>query len=178
MPKNYGSADSSLYGSEMYMGYGDDNFRPSITTPLGRRKMPQIPTKRSSSRQSSYTEDNLKTFETPSHRGASLPPTPTRSSSKVLAKVQIPANSAFNSLPTTPGRQLPKPDPNHRSAKAIRNNRMKRTSSADYGETDTYDNYYIRAVRSHNGQPMKLMLKTDSDFSYDAVFTDNMIPEL
>ncbi|XP_048519318.1 uncharacterized protein LOC125503292, partial [Dendroctonus ponderosae] len=130
---------------EGYMGYGDDNFRPSITTPLGRRKMPQIPTKRSSSRQSSYTEDNLKTFETPSHRGASLPPTPTRSSSKVLAKVQIPANSAFNSLPTTPGRQLPKPDPNHRSAKAIRNNRMKRTSSADYGETDTYDNYYIRA---------------------------------
>lgn len=65
--------------------------------------------------------------------------------SKVLAKARIPVNSAFNSLPTTPGRQLPKPDPNYRNTKAIRNNQLKRTSSADYGETDTYDNYYIRA---------------------------------
>lgn len=62
------------------MGYADENFRPPIPTSSGRRKMPQIPTKRSSSRQSSYTEDSLKVFEIPSHRGASLPPTPTRCS--------------------------------------------------------------------------------------------------
>ncbi|XP_050303683.1 protein unc-13 homolog B isoform X4 [Anthonomus grandis grandis] len=134
---------------EGYMGYGDENFRPSIPTPSGRRKMPQIPTKRSSSRQSSQTDEIYKFSETPpSHRGASLPPTPTKSTnSKLLAKLQTPSSKTpFNSLPATPGRQLPQPNATqHRSAKVLRNNRLKRTSSAEYGETDHYDNYYIRA---------------------------------
>lgn len=67
--------------------------------------------------------------------------------SKILPKIQPPVShkGAFSSLPATPGRQLPKPNPNHRNARNARNNKIKRTNSADYGETDTYDNYYIRA---------------------------------
>ncbi|XP_060525961.1 protein unc-13 homolog B isoform X4 [Cylas formicarius] len=129
---------------EGYMGY-EDGYRPSIPTPLGRRKMPQIPTRRSSSRQSSLHDDHSCRTPDFTSRGASLPPTPTKSSSKILAKLQPVANKTFNSLPTTPGRQLPKPNPNHRSAKFRRNNRMKRTSSAEYEEQTDYDNYYIRA---------------------------------
>ena len=53
-------------------------------------------------------------------------------------------------MPGTPGRQLPKPNPNHRSAKALRNNRMKRTSSAEYGENEMFDNYYIRTGKIIN----------------------------
>lgn len=53
-------------------------------------------------------------------------------------------------MPATPGRQLPKPNPNHRNARNARNNKIKRTNSADYGETDTYDNYYIRAGNRFN----------------------------
>ncbi|XP_066151235.1 protein unc-13 homolog B isoform X6 [Euwallacea fornicatus] len=155
---------------EGYMGYGDENHRPVIPTPLGRRKMPQIPTKRSSSRQSSYTEDNFKLYDTPSHRGASLPPTPTRGSSKILAKLQqTPSKSGFNSVPSTPGRQLPKPNPNHRNARN-KNNRMKRTSSAEYGETDTYDNYYIRA-----GAASAQNYNEDYNYAYRSI--DDNLPE-
>lgn len=68
-----------------YMGFGDENLRPTVPTPSARRKMPQVPTKRTSSRQSSYTEDNYKSYDTPtSHRGASLPPTPTKSTRSVF----------------------------------------------------------------------------------------------
>lgn len=89
------------------------------STPTVRRKMPQIPNKRCNSRQSDGNS---------SHRGASLPPTPTKTT-KILPK---PTKTGFNSLPPTPGRQLPKPNLNHRSAKARRSNLMKRTSSAEY----------------------------------------------
>ncbi|KAL1508906.1 hypothetical protein ABEB36_003726 [Hypothenemus hampei] len=154
---------------EGYMGYGNENYRPSIPTSLGRRKMPQIPTKRSSSRQSCYTENNYKMYEAPTHRGASLPPTPTKSSSKILPKIPTSAKSSFNSLPATPGRQLPKPNPNHRSAKAVRNS-LKRTSSAEYGENETYDNYYIRA-----GAASAQNYNEDYNYAYRSI--DDNLPE-
>ncbi|KAJ8932398.1 hypothetical protein NQ314_014692 [Rhamnusium bicolor] len=71
---------SSAIVDERYPVY-EDQFRPP-PTPTGRRRMPKIPTKRSTSRQSSLTEqDTFEGYRTPdnsSHRGASLPPTPTK----------------------------------------------------------------------------------------------------
>lgn len=91
--------------------------------------MPQIPSKRCNSRQSDGNS---------SHRGASLPPTPTKTP-KILPK---PTKAGFNSLPPTPGRQLPKPNLNHRSAKVRRSNLMKRTSSAEY-ENSKLTKWYL-----------------------------------
>ncbi|KAK9747205.1 C2 domain [Popillia japonica] len=115
-------------------------------TPTARRKMPQIPTKRSASRQSSINDDTgYRTPENSSHRGASLPATPTKTS-KILARLNT-HSKPFNSLPPTPGRQLPNPNHllQHRSAKYRRNHLIKRTSSADYSDQDNYDNQYIRS---------------------------------
>lgn len=115
-------------------------------TPTARRKMPQIPTKRSASRQSSIIDDTgYRTPENSSHRGASLPATPTKTS-KILARLNT-HSKPFNSLPPTPGRQLPNPNHllQHRSAKYRRNHLIKRTSSADYSDQDNYDNQYIRS---------------------------------
>ncbi|KAJ8982329.1 hypothetical protein NQ317_009444 [Molorchus minor] len=129
---------------EGYPSY-EDQFRPTAT-PTGRRRMPKIPTKRSTSRQSSLNEEVYEGYRTPensSHRGASLPPTPTKT-------IQLPnrlgtQSKPFNSLPPTPGRQLPKPNLNRSNLRAKRNNQMKRTSSADYADNlYAYDNYYMR----------------------------------
>ncbi|XP_017778411.1 PREDICTED: protein unc-13 homolog B isoform X14 [Nicrophorus vespilloides] len=116
-------------------------------TPTARRRMPQIPGRRSASRQSSLNDDNYDGFRTPeqSHRGASLPPTPTKAP-KVIARLMT-QNKPFNSLPPTPGRQLPKPNLNHRSANTRRNSLLKRTTSADYTDNldgSGYDSYYMR----------------------------------
>lgn len=64
------------------LGSYEENY-----TPTPRRRMPQLPTKRSSSRQSSVNDefDGFKTPENSSHRGASLPPTPTKTP-KVLRR--------------------------------------------------------------------------------------------
>lgn len=129
----------------MYRAYNNETYSQTPTPP--RRRMPQIPTKRSASRQSSFNDENYDGFRTPensSHRGASLPPTPTKTP-KILARLAV-QNKPFNSLPPTPGRQLPKPNVNHRSAKARRNSLMKRTNSAEYTDTmgDNYDSYYMR----------------------------------
>lgn len=126
----------------MYRAYNNEAY--SQTPTPQRRRMPQIPTKRSASRQSSFNDENYDGYRTPensSHRGASLPPTPTKTP-KILARLSA-HNKPFNSLPPTPGRQLPKPNVNHRSAKA---RRMKRTNSAEYTDNmgETYDNYYMR----------------------------------
>lgn len=120
--------------------------------------MPQIPTKRSASRQSSLNDG----FPTP--RGASLPPTPTKAP-KMLPKVTTP-QKVFNSLPPTPGRQLPKPNLNHRSAKTRRNNLMKRTSSAEYNEAE-YD-YYVRP----GAVSAKEMYNEDYNYAYQSI--DNL----
>lgn len=129
----------------MYRAYNNEAY--SQTPTPARRRMPQIPTKRSASRQSSFNDENYDGYRTPensSHRGASLPPTPTKTP-KILARLAA-HNKPFNSLPPTPGRQLPKPNVNHRSAKARRNSIMKRTNSAEYTDNmgETYDNYYMR----------------------------------
>ncbi|KAK4880863.1 hypothetical protein RN001_004182 [Aquatica leii] len=135
---------SSIIAQEIYQSC--DGYLSS-PTPKTRRRMPQIPAKRSASRQSSINDqelyDGYGTPENTSHRGASLPPTPTKTT-KVLARIA--ANT--KSLPPTPGRKLPQPNlTNHRSAKSKRNNLMKRTNSAeypDYSNEDIYENAYIR----------------------------------
>lgn len=149
----------------IYRAY-NESYAP---TPTARRRMPQIPTKRSASRQSSVNEENYDGFRTPensSHRGASLPPTPTKTP-KILARLAA-HNKPFNSLPPTPGRQLPKPNVNHRSAKARRNSLMKRTNSADYSDNNVGDNYYMRpgAVSARE------MYNEDYNYAYQS--TDNL----
>lgn len=116
--------------------------------------MPQIPTKRSASRQSSFDEYR-------SHRGASLPPTPTKAP-KMLPRINT--QKAFDSLPPTPGRQLPKP--NLRGAKAKRGNLMKRTSSAEYNDAD-YE-YYMRP----GAISAKEMYNEDYNYAYQSI--DNL----
>ncbi|KAJ8921478.1 hypothetical protein NQ315_003096, partial [Exocentrus adspersus] len=128
---------------EGYPSY-EESYRPTAT-PVGRRRMPRIPTKRSASRQSSLNEsfDGYRTPENTSHRGASLPPTPTKNT-KLPTRLTT-QSKPFNSLPPTPGRQLPRPNLSRSNARTKRNNLMKRTSSADYADNaDSYDNYYIR----------------------------------
>ncbi|KAF5272305.1 hypothetical protein FQR65_LT04963 [Abscondita terminalis] len=135
---------SSIIAQEIYQSC--DGYLSS-PTPKTRRRMPQIPSRRSASRQSSINDqelyDGYGTPENTSHRGASLPPTPTKST-KALSRLA--ANT--KSLPPTPGRKLPQPNlTNHRSAKTRRNNVIKRTISAeypDYSNEDIYENSYIR----------------------------------
>lgn len=139
--------------------------------------MPQIPTKRSASRQGSLNDygdnfyDECKTPENSSHRGASLPPTPT-TTPKLLARIAAHTNKPSVSLPPTPGRQLPKPNLNHRSAKARRNNLMKRTSSAEYNDSeqpldDPY-NYYMRP----GAMSAQQMYNEDYNYAYQSI--DNL----
>lgn len=156
----------------IYRAYNNESF--SHTPTPQRRRMPQIPTKRSASRQSSFNDENYDGYRTPensSHRGASLPPTPTKTP-KILARLAA-QNKPFNSLPPTPGRQLPKPNINHRSAKARRNSLMKRTNSAEYTDNigDGYDNYYMRpgAVSARE------MYNEDYNYAYQS--NDNLEQE-
>lgn len=156
----------------MYRAYNNEAY--SQTPTPQRRRMPQIPTKRSASRQSSFNDDSYDGYRTPensSHRGASLPPTPTKTP-KILARLAA-HNKPFNSLPPTPGRQLPKPNVNHRSAKARRNSIMKRTNSAEYTDNvgDAYDNYYMRpgAVSARE------MYNEDYNYAYQS--NDNLEQE-
>lgn len=96
------------------------------------------------SRQSSFNDEtSYRTPESSSHRGASLPPTPTKTP-KILSRI-VNQNKPFNSLPPTPGRQLPQPNVNYRSAKGRRNSLIKRTSSVEY--TEGIDNYYNSYTR-------------------------------
>ncbi|XP_045460244.1 protein unc-13 homolog B isoform X5 [Harmonia axyridis] len=136
------------------------------TTPTPRRKMPQIPTK-CSSRQSSI--DRLDSYQTLSHRGASLPPTPTKTS-KIIKKTPK-ATQNFNSLPPTPGRQLPKPNLNHRSAKSKRNGFIKRTSSAECAEDlDRYNTFYYTRPGANSADEM---YNEDYNYAYQSI-EDNL----
>ncbi|KAL3279648.1 hypothetical protein HHI36_017154 [Cryptolaemus montrouzieri] len=156
----------SLVNNDSFYSVYDE--RKSLT-PTPRRKMPQIPTKRSGSRQSSLDRMDNYRSEVPSHRGASLPPTPTKSSKIVNRNSNIIKN--FNSLPPTPGRQLPKPNLNHRSAKTRRNGFMKRTSSAEYAEDDDkYNNYYYTRPGATSASEM---YNEDYNYAYQSI-EDNL----
>ncbi|CAH1101836.1 unnamed protein product, partial [Psylliodes chrysocephalus] len=150
LPTIQNSDVSSLY---------DEPMRPMST---GRRRMPQIPTKKASWRQFSQQsqEDGIKTPESCSHRGASLPPTPTKNS-RIIARL---AQSLEPTRAMTPGRKLPTPNPNIRGK---RNKLMKRTSSADYADNQL-DNSYMRlgaisATENYN-----------EDYNYAYQSTDNL----
>lgn len=152
------AAATAVYAAQQHRRYDDDTYStpptPSATSTT-RRKMPQIPTQRRvPSRQGSLNDgnDGCRTPDNSSHRGASLPPTPT-ATPKLLARLH---GKPSASLPPTPGRQLPKPNLNHRSANSNSNanaisrrtNLLKRASSAEYAEetpldADT-DGYYTR----------------------------------
>lgn len=134
----------------------------------GRRRMPRIPARRSASRQSSFNDaDAFEGYRTTpdncSHRGASLPPTPTRTTR--IPTTRLAAQSKpFNSLPPTPGRQLPRPNLN----RSRRNNAVKRTSSADYGDgQESYDNCYVR--------PGAVSYNEDYNYAYRSI--DNLQAE-
>ncbi|KAF5304323.1 hypothetical protein FQA39_LY09702 [Lamprigera yunnana] len=159
---------SSIVTQEIYQSC--DGYLGS-PTPKTRRRMPQIPPKRSASRQSSINDhesyDGYFASDNTSHRGASLPPTPTKTT-KVLARIA--ANT--KSLPPTPGRKLPQPNySNHRSAKTRKNNFMKRTSSAeypDYSNDDIYDDAYIR----QGAISAKEVYNEDYNYAYQSI--DNL----
>lgn len=146
----------------------DDHFRPT-STPT-RRRMPQIPIKDKSSRNSSIHEQegfSITSDHFSSPRGASLPPTPTKST-KIMSRLAS-QNLLSNSVPRT-SRQLPKPNPKHRNAKNKRANLMKRTSSAEYADTmaDEYDNYYMRPGA------MSAIENYNEDYNYAYQSTDNL----
>ncbi|CAG9815352.1 unnamed protein product [Phaedon cochleariae] len=151
---------------------------PSRPTSTNRRKMPQIPTKRTSWRQEPSEGSHTPEY---SHRGASLPPTPTKTSKMSSRLSQV---LASNGRAPTPGRQLPKPVSNY-SARAKRNRLIKRTSSADYadnftendyvrtGATSALDNYnedYNYAYQSNDNLPLDpeedIYVRTEQTNSY------------
>lgn len=148
----------------------DGTYGAPTPTPGRRKCLPQIPTKRSTSRQSSI-HDDFDGYRTPTEtsRGASLPPTPTKTQKTRLLPQ---ANKQPNSLPPTPGRQLPKPSVtnlNNRTAKSRRANLMKRTSSAEYTDAnDVYDPYYTRAGA------MSARDNYNEDYNYAYQSTDNL----
>lgn len=154
--------------------YNDEPYPSPPTPSTTRRRMPQIPTKRSASRQGSLNDygeyyDECKTPENSSHRGASLPPTPT-TTPKILARIAAHTKPSV-SLPPTPGRQLPKPNLNHRSAKARRNNILKRTSSAECNDPEQLEdsyNYYMRPGAVSAQQ----MYNEDYNYAYQSI--DNL----
>ncbi|GLV31616.1 hypothetical protein CBL_07377 [Carabus blaptoides fortunei] len=168
---------STSYYQQLKKSSYDDEAYPTAPTPsTTRRRIPQIPQRRSASRQGSLNDydggsgyDSCRTPENTSTRGASLPPTPT-TTPKLLARLGTHTKPSV-SLPPTPGRQLPKPNLNHRSAKARRNNLMKRTSSADYAEIDqedVYNSYYMRPGAMSATQ----MYNEDYNYAYQSI--DNL----
>lgn len=149
----------------------DDHFRPT-STPNVRRKMPQVPTKGSYSRQSSIHEQE-KFRETPesiSRRGASLPPTPTKNTNIVLARLGT-QNLLTNSLPRATGRQLPKPNVNHRHSKLKKPNLVNRTNSTEctIPMADEFDNYYTKPEAVSLGSE-----NFNEDYNYAYQSTDNL----
>lgn len=144
----------------------DDQFRPT-STPTGRRRMPQIPTR--TSKHSLYDQDGLRSTpdQYSSPRGASLPPTPTKST-KIMSRLAS-QNLLSKSVPRA-GRQLPKPNPKHRNLQDKRMNLMKRTSSAEYTENmaDDIDNYYMRPGT------MSAIENYNEDYNYAYQSNDNL----
>ncbi|KAG5866601.1 hypothetical protein JTB14_009267 [Gonioctena quinquepunctata] len=134
----------------------------------GRRLMPQIPTKKTSWRQlpqsTRDSSDGVRTPESYSHRGASLPPTPTKNS-KIMGRLSH--NASGNSRSGTPGRQLPKPNVDFSNVRAKRNKLMKRTSSADYEDAAT-ENCYVRAGA------LSALENYNEDYNYAYQSTDNL----
>lgn len=158
--QNYLNKNRNLVHDDI-CSIGDESFR-SVPTP--RRKMPQVPVRRAMSKQSSLDEENYDGFSTPvntSHRGASLPPTPTKAP-KILTRM-VSQNKTFNSLPPTPGRQLPTPRPVRR-----KNSVVKRANSAEQCKEEYYD-YYNNGFYPPND---KEMYKVDFNFAY--LSTDNL----
>lgn len=151
-------------------GYPFDEFR-STSTPTVRRKMPQIPVKGSVSKPNSIHEHEKfrGTPDSTSRRGASLPPTPTKQTNKILARLGT--NILPNSLPRATGRQLPRPNTNYKNSRARRNSMMKRTSSADYTEAmaDEFDNYYMRPGAVSAG-----IENFNEDYNYAYQSNDNL----
>uniref|UniRef100_A0A6P7FZK2 Uncharacterized protein LOC114332330 isoform X1 n=1 Tax=Diabrotica virgifera virgifera TaxID=50390 RepID=A0A6P7FZK2_DIAVI len=138
----------------------DEPMRPMST---GRRRMPQVPNRKTSWRQFSQQsqEDGYKTPESLSHRGASLPPTPTKNS-RIIARL---SQTLEPTRAMTPGRKLPTPNPN---LKGKRNKLLKRTSSADDYAENQLDNGYMRfgaisATENYN-----------EDYNYAYQSTDNL----
>lgn len=160
---------SSILGLDEVSSSLGETFRP-VSTPVHRRRMPQIPTRRSMSRQSSFNDENNHRTPDGSHRGASLPPTPTKAP-KILSRVAN-HNKPFNSLPPTPGRQLPKPNVNYRSAKGRRNSLMKRTSSVEY--TEGIDNYYDNSYTRPGAVSAREMHDDYYNYMYES--SDNLVP--
>lgn len=159
---------TSVSAQENYSSY-DDYLNSSVTKT--RRKMPQIPVNRSSSRQSPlYDQEQYSVYDAItniSHRGASLPPTPTKAP-KVPVRI-LSSTKPFNSLPPTPGRKLPQVNLNHRSAKSRKNNSFKRTNSAEYAECDDiYKNDYIRP----GAMSAREIYNEDYNYAYQS--TDNL----
>ena len=132
--------------------------------------MPQIPqTRRCTSRQSSLNEDYFDGYRTPentSHRGASLPPTPTKTS-KILAGRRTAGNKPA-SLPPTPARQLPKPNvrSNNRNKDTV-----KRTTSADYTEDVQDDENYYRKTGTMSARDV-YVYNEDYNYAYQSI--DNL----
>ncbi|CAG9853814.1 unnamed protein product [Phyllotreta striolata] len=142
---------------DVYSMY-EECARPMST---GRRVMPQIPTKKASWRQFSQQsqDEGIKTPESCSHRGASLPPTPTKNS-RIIARL---AQSLEPARAMTPGRKLPTPNPN----RGKRNKLLKWSNSADYADNQI-DNSYTRygaisAAENYN-----------EDYNYAYQSTDNL----
>ncbi|XP_074033427.1 unc-13 isoform X10 [Leptinotarsa decemlineata] len=146
----------------------DEPVRPMSK---GRRMMPQIPTKKASWRQlpqpSHEISDGIRTPESYSHRGASLPPTPTKNAKAVGRFSQ---NILGNFRSATPGRQLPRPNNDLSSPRTKRNKLMKRTSSADYAD-DAAENYYAQLGT------LSAMENYNEDYNYAYQSNDNLLAE-
>lgn len=115
--------------------------------------------------------DECRTPENSTHRGASLPPTPS-TTPKLLARIAGHTKPSV-SLPPTPGRQLPKPNLNHRNTRANRRaNIMKRTSSAEYNDPADENHeepyYYMRPGAISANQ----MYNEDYNYAYQSI--DNL----
>ncbi|CAG9853810.1 unnamed protein product [Phyllotreta striolata] len=148
---------TAISNTDVYSMY-EECARPMST---GRRVMPQIPTKKASWRQFSQQsqDEGIKTPESCSHRGASLPPTPTKNS-RIIARL---AQSLEPARAMTPGRKLPTPNPN----RGKRNKLLKWSNSADYADNQI-DNSYTRygaisAAENYN-----------EDYNYAYQSTDNL----
>lgn len=158
--QNYLNKNRNLVHDDI-QSIGEESFR-SVPTP--RRKMPQIPVRRAMSKQSSLDEENYDGFSTPvntSHRGASLPPTPTKAP-KILTRM-VSQNKVFNSLPPTPGRQLPKPRTIRR-----KNSVVQRANSAEQCKEE-YCDFYNNDYYQQNDKEMYKV-----DFNYAYLSTDNL----
>ncbi|XP_018331992.1 uncharacterized protein LOC108741631 [Agrilus planipennis] len=143
---------------------GFPNAHP-YTRPKGRRKMPEIPTRRCNSKQSTindYSGFGEQGYST--RRGASLPPTPTKAP-KLLPRIEN-GTKPFNSLPGTPGRKLPQPNLKNRRTRL----QTKSSSVDNYYEDGYYDdNTIIKIDTVESKEPVY-----NEDYNYAYQSMDNL----